>query len=70
VAPNTVVPISVRLREEREAKGWSRQTLAEKSGISVTTIAEIELDRRTRGPRFSTLVVLADALGLVVKLSK
>lgn len=32
-----------RLRTERDAKGWSRRTLADKSGTSEASIARVEL---------------------------
>lgn len=32
-----------RLRTERERKGWSRRTLADKSGTSEATVARVEL---------------------------
>lgn len=55
-----------RVRAAREAKGWSRQTLAAKSGVSVTTLCEIELYGRT--PRTATLELVAKPLGLRVEL--
>lgn len=32
-----------RLRAEREARGWSRRTLADKAGTSESNIARVEL---------------------------
>jgi transcriptional regulator with XRE-family HTH domain len=57
-----VVPVSVGpiLRTIRESKGWSRATLARKSGIGTTTIARVELNGDT--PTLPTLEALADAL--------
>lgn len=33
-----------RLRQHREAKGWSRRTLADRSGTSEANIARVELN--------------------------
>src|ERR1700728_4573084 len=51
------------LRQYRLAAGLSQQELADKSGISVRAIANMERGRTTR-PYRSTLGLLTDALGL------
>lgn len=38
-----------RLRQAREGKGWSRRTLADKSGTSEATIARVELYEHQAG---------------------
>ncbi len=48
------------LRILREAAEWSRETLARQSGVSVATIARIELYGRT--PSLTVLRKLADSL--------
>lgn len=55
-----------RVRELREAKGWSQVDLAKRSGVSKQSISKIEdLDTDHVG-RFSTLLALAEALGVHV----
>ena len=49
------------LQALREAAGLSQSELAEKSGISVKTIQNWEIDRNS--PRMDALVRLAQALG-------
>jgi transcriptional regulator with XRE-family HTH domain len=49
------------LQALREAAGLSQSELAEKSGISVKTIQNWEIDRNS--PRMDALVRLAHALG-------
>lgn len=49
------------IRRARVDKGWSAGTLAEKSGISVEQIRNIE-SGRTRNPRAETLHKLAKVL--------
>lgn len=53
------------LRSTREHLGWSREALAYRSGLSWTAIAQIESGRRQE-VRLSTLLALADALGVSV----
>lgn len=59
-----------RLKEIRKSKHWSRKTLAEKSGVSVNTIVDLEGGRygNTEKVRLKTLIDLATALR--VKVSK
>ena len=52
-----------KLREIREGLGRTREELAADSGVSVTTISELELGI-TKRPRRDTVRKLADALGL------
>ncbi len=67
VAPETVTTLGEQLRSAREAKGWSRERLAEKSGVSTTTIAEAELYGRNL--RVSTLNALLEPLGFALSLA-
>lgn len=50
-----------RVADCRERLGWTQKTLAEKAGLSVTFVSEIENDRRAPGTH--ALLSLADALG-------
>jgi transcriptional regulator with XRE-family HTH domain len=54
-----------QLRTLRERRGWTRETLAHRAGVSWAAIAQIEGGRRT-DPRLSTVTALADALGVTV----
>ncbi|MBY0512556.1 MAG: helix-turn-helix domain-containing protein [Gemmataceae bacterium] len=51
-----------KLRELREAKGLSRQALADASGVTFATIHGYEIGRRS--PSFNNVVLLARSLGL------
>lgn len=51
-----------RLRTLREAKGWSRDLLARKSGTAPLTILRAEV--HGTDPVLSTVVAWADALGV------
>lgn len=53
-------PVGPRVRELRELHGLSRADLASRSGVSFTTIGNIE--RGDSRPFFATLVVIAAAL--------
>ncbi len=53
----------IRLRSCRRSAGLSQQELAERSGLSVRTISDLERGR-TRFPYQDSLARLADALGL------
>jgi transcriptional regulator with XRE-family HTH domain len=53
------------LREMRQRRGWSRETLAHVSGVSWAAIAQIETGRRT-DVRLNSLVQLATALEVTI----
>ena len=53
----------MRVRELREAKGWTQETLAERAGVRRATVNAIEMGR-TKGVDFATLEALAKALGV------
>jgi transcriptional regulator with XRE-family HTH domain len=57
--------IGTYLRAARTRAGWSREALAYHSGVSWSSIAQIESGRR-RDIRSSSLSALADALGVSV----
>lgn len=52
------------LRTLREARGWSRETLADKSGTSAMTVLRFEL--HGSDPSLSTLKAWSDALGVSI----
>lgn len=56
--------LGTTLRRTREAKGWSRATLAAKSGTSEPAIARTELYGSS--PRLATLRLWAEALEVEV----
>ena len=51
-----------RLRQLRDARGWSEAKLAEASGLPVATVHNYSLGRRK--PSFAAVVKLARALGV------
>lgn len=57
-----MTPITLRIKELREAKGWSQVHLAEKAGVRRATVSAIE-NNLTSGIDFETLEKLANALG-------
>ncbi len=56
-----------RIREARDARGWSQGELAKRCGLSRPTIARIEGGQHVR---MVTLEKVAKALGLAVALGK
>ena len=56
-----MTPIALRVKELREAKGWSQAELSDKAGIRRATVSAIENDQTT-GIDFETLEKLARAL--------
>ena len=57
--------ISARVRAARDRLGWTRETLAHRSGLSWSAIEQIESGRR-RNTRPDTLKALAKALGVTI----
>ena len=51
-----------RLKEERESKNWSQEDLSKESGVSRTTISDIETGKKVVVTNV-TLEKLASALG-------
>ena len=58
-----MTPITLRLRELREAKGWSQRDLARRAGVRAATVNSLEL-RAAQKVDLSVLERLADALGV------
>ena len=57
--------IDNKLKEARVKKGWTQQKLAEKAGVSRTTIWLLE-NQKADCANTNTLVKLADALNMKV----
>ena len=55
--------VGASLRSARARAGWSREVLAARAGVSGAAVAQIEAGRRQE-VRLSTLLALADALGI------
>jgi transcriptional regulator with XRE-family HTH domain len=53
-----MTPIVLRVRELREAKGWSQRELARRAEVQQPTLSAIE-NGRTKGIDFETLEKLA-----------
>jgi transcriptional regulator with XRE-family HTH domain len=51
-----------RLKELRQAAGFSQQDLAQRAGLTRFGVAQLEQDRRE--PKWTTVCLLADALGV------
>jgi len=62
VANDICVRFGRRLRELRDARGWSQDYLAETSGIGRTHISQLENGRREAGLRM--VETLAGAFGV------
>ncbi len=56
-----MTPISIRVRELREQRGWSQAELCRRSGVRQATLSAIE-NEQTQGVDFETLERLANAL--------
>jgi transcriptional regulator with XRE-family HTH domain len=56
-----MAPITLRIRELREARGWSQAELAKRAKTRSATISDMENDR-TGGVDFAVLERIADAL--------
>lgn len=52
-----------RIRELRDARGWSQAELAERARIRAATVSNIEAGK-TKGIDFATLEAIANALGV------
>lgn len=55
--------LAARLRAARDKTGLSQPALADRAGVPVETLRQIEQGRRP-DPRFSTMTLLARALGV------
>jgi transcriptional regulator with XRE-family HTH domain len=57
-------PFALRLRELRKRAGLTQDQVAERSGLSVTMVQNLERPSDGGNPRLTTLFALADALGV------
>lgn len=55
---------TARLRAERERAGLTQAELADRAGLSVTMVQNLERPSYAGNPRLSTLLALSDALGV------
>jgi transcriptional regulator with XRE-family HTH domain len=53
---------AANLKELRDERGWSQEDLSYHSKLHTTAISKME--RANRAPRFPTVVILAEALGV------
>jgi transcriptional regulator with XRE-family HTH domain len=53
---------AANLKDLRKERGWSQEDLSRESCLHTTAISKIE--RADRAPRFPTVVILAEALGV------
>lgn len=60
--------IGKMVKSQRERKGWSQQTLAEKAGTTKLLVLVIENDKRNY--TIEQLLAVLDALGLDLKFKK
>jgi DNA-binding Xre family transcriptional regulator len=58
-----MTPVRLRLRELRDARGWTQAKLAREADLRQATISELETGS-TQGVAFDTLDKLASALGV------
>ena len=58
----TVKAMGGRVRELRAARGWLQQDLADRAGVSMQTVSNLETGRHVPGT--ATLAKIAGALGV------
>ena len=63
-AETIAATIALRMRELRQERGWSLQTLADRAGLSKAHVFNLEAGRGTRNPTIATAVAIATALGV------
>lgn len=56
----------LKLREMREAKGWTQKALADKTGVQQSVISDIE-NGIVKYPRMDSLVALSRAFGCTIE---
>ncbi|MBI5882195.1 MAG: helix-turn-helix domain-containing protein [Elusimicrobia bacterium] len=54
--------LSKRIREERDLRGWTQEEFAERAGVHLSFIGQIE--RGIRKPSLATVQRMAEALGV------
>jgi transcriptional regulator with XRE-family HTH domain len=58
----TTAPVGNKVRDLRKGRGWSQQELADRAGISMQTVSNLETGRHV--PGMATLSKIAGALGV------
>jgi transcriptional regulator with XRE-family HTH domain len=58
----TTAPVGNKVRDLRKGRGWSQQELADRAGISMQTVSNLETGRHL--PGMATLSKIAGALGI------
>jgi transcriptional regulator with XRE-family HTH domain len=58
----TTAPVGDKVRDLRKERGWSQQELADRAGISMQTVSNLETGRHV--PGIATLSKIAGALGV------
>ena len=58
----TVKAAGDKVRELRKVRGWLQQDLADRAGVSMQTVSNLETGRHA--PEFPTLLKIAKALGV------
>jgi transcriptional regulator with XRE-family HTH domain len=58
----TTAPVGDKVRDLRKERGWSQQELADRAGISMQTVSNLETGRHV--PEIATLSKIAGALGV------
>lgn len=64
LAPETLLTLGSSIRRHRRNKGWSREELAARAGITPNYLGSLEIGGRHRSPSFGVILVIADALGV------
>lgn len=60
----SLVTLGSRIREAREAKGWTVYRLAKATGVDAANLGRVERDER--GVALETAVAISDALGMTI----
>lgn len=57
-----IIPVGDKVRELRKERGWLQQDLADRAGVSMQTVSNLETGRHV--PGMATLAKVARALGV------
>lgn len=64
--PNVSADTGLRIRQMREARGWTQQELAQKAGVSRPAVTQWE-SGKTKDPKRGSLLGIAHAFGVTVE---
>ena len=59
---SATIPVGDKVREIRKARGWLQQDLADRAGVSMQTVSNLETGRHV--PGVATLSKIAKALSV------